>query len=58
VDPNACRYQIDQSLLARRKRELDGELGPRRWAFEHPAIRSRREFLTLRRRMRFFGELG
>lgn len=44
VDPSACRYQIDQNLLAVRKREYDGELGPRRWAFEQPAIRTRREF--------------
>jgi hypothetical protein len=58
VDPNACRYQIDQNLLAIRKREYDGELGPRRWAFEQPAIRTRREFLSLRRRMKALGELG
>jgi predicted TIM-barrel fold metal-dependent hydrolase len=58
VDPSACRYAVDQNLLAQRKRELDGELGPRRWAFERPAIKTRREFLTLIRRRRALGELG
>ena len=58
VDPSACRYAVDRSLLAQRKRELDGELGPRRWAFEQPAIKTRREFMTLIRRRRALGELA
>jgi predicted TIM-barrel fold metal-dependent hydrolase len=57
VDPSACRYQVNQNLLAQKKSRYDAELGPRRWAFEQPAIRTRREFLTLRKRMRAFGEL-
>jgi predicted TIM-barrel fold metal-dependent hydrolase len=58
VDPNVCRYQVDASLLAQRKRELDGEFGPRRWAFEQPAIKTRRDFITLIKRKRALGELG
>jgi predicted TIM-barrel fold metal-dependent hydrolase len=58
VDPNACRYQVDASMLAQRKRELDGEFGGRRWVFEKPAIKTRREFMTLIRRKRALGELG
>jgi hypothetical protein len=58
VDPSACRYAVDQNLLAVRKRELDQEFGPRRWAFERPAIKTRREFVTLITRRRALGELG
>ena len=58
VDPSACRYAVDLNLLAQHKRTLDGELGPRRWAFEWPAIKTRREFLTLIKRRRALGELG
>ena len=58
VDPGACRYEVDRSLLADRKRELDGEHGARRWAFEQPAIKSRREFLALVKARRALGELG
>lgn len=58
VDPNACRYQVSQNLLAQKKQRYDAEHGPRRWAFERPAIQTRRELLTLRKRMRAFGELG
>jgi hypothetical protein len=58
VDPNACRNQVSQNMLAQKKRSYDAEHGPRRWAFEQPAIRTRREFLNLRKRMRAFGELG
>jgi predicted TIM-barrel fold metal-dependent hydrolase len=58
VDPSACRYEVDQSLLAQKKRQLDSELGDRRWAFERPAIKTRREFVTLIKRRRALGELG
>jgi len=58
VDPSACRYQVDQSQLAQRKRALDSEFGGRRWAFERPAIKTRRDFLTLIKRRRALGELG
>ncbi|MDD9966881.1 MAG: amidohydrolase family protein [Myxococcales bacterium] len=58
VDPNVCRYQVDQDMLAQRKRNVDGEFGARRWAFEQPAIRTRRQFINLRRERIAHGELG
>ncbi|MDD9943643.1 MAG: amidohydrolase family protein [Myxococcales bacterium] len=58
VDPNECRYQVDKSMLARRKRNVDGEFGDRRWAFEQPAIKTRRQFINLRRERIAHGELG
>ena len=58
VDPSACRYAVDRSMLAQRKRDVDQEFGARRWAFERPAIKTRREFLTLIKRRRALGELG
>ncbi|MDD9971201.1 MAG: amidohydrolase family protein [Myxococcales bacterium] len=58
VDPNACRYQVDKSMLAVRKRNVDGEFGARRWAFEQPPVRTRRQFINLRRERIAHGELG
>jgi hypothetical protein len=34
VDPEEQRCKIDEGALARLKRSLDGELGPRRWALQ------------------------
>jgi predicted TIM-barrel fold metal-dependent hydrolase len=48
VDPNALRCKMKATTLARIKHELDGELGPRRWAFqEMGGPRTRREFFRL-----------
>lgn len=58
IDPNVCRYKVDQSILARLKRERDSEFGPRRWVFDKPAITNRRQFLALAKMRRALGELG
>jgi hypothetical protein len=50
IDPMARRYKITQTTLARMKEQVDGELGPRRWAFqEMGGPRTRREFMNLAR---------
>lgn len=50
LDPAAVRCQVDASVLARVQRDLDGELGARRWAFDRPkGPRTRREFLSFLR---------
>lgn len=50
IDPNETRRKITQTSLAQRKRDADGELGQRRWAFqEMGGPRTRREFLNLAR---------
>jgi predicted TIM-barrel fold metal-dependent hydrolase len=45
IDPEAMRCELDQGALARTKRWLDAEVGPRRWT-AMPALgpRTRREF--------------
>lgn len=37
IDVAAKRCQVDACATAQLKRRLDEELGPRRWAFQHPA---------------------
>jgi hypothetical protein len=50
VDPNEIRCRIKDSALAKLKRVTDGELGPRRWAFQPMGgPRTRREFLNFAR---------
>ena len=49
VDPNACRYKVSRSQFAARRKMLDERWGPRRHAYNPPAIRSRREFIQLYR---------
>jgi hypothetical protein len=45
--------------LATAKRDLDGELGDRRWAFQKPlGPTTRREFIQLARKNRFEGTPG
>ena len=36
VDPTAARCKVDNSSFAMIKRQLDGEIGPRRWAAKTP----------------------
>jgi hypothetical protein len=50
IDPLAMRCKIMTGALHLFKRELDGELGPRRWAFQRPAVGTRRDFFELLRR--------
>ena len=47
VDPNKCRYKVDQSVFATYKRGLDERFGPRRHAINPPYIKTRRDFLNL-----------
>jgi hypothetical protein len=50
VDPATRRCAADQSTFAQVKRDLDGNVGPRRWVFQKPlGPTSRREFLALAR---------
>jgi len=58
VDPSACRYKVARSDLMAHKLELDDRFGPRRHILTPPAIRTRRQFLSLRRDMAKRGELG
>jgi hypothetical protein len=46
IDPMATRCGIAESELASVKRDLDGEFGRYRWAFDKPVMRTRRDFLT------------
>lgn len=59
IDPKATRTAVDRGALAAWKRELDGELGARRWALVGPqGPRSRREFddlVSFRRAARKIG---
>jgi predicted TIM-barrel fold metal-dependent hydrolase len=51
VDPSAARCKIDSCGTAQLKRYLDGELGPRRWAFQPPkGPRSYADYVELSRR--------
>jgi predicted TIM-barrel fold metal-dependent hydrolase len=48
VNPDEVRCKIDQTSLAMLKRDMDGELGKRRWAFDKiGGPRTRREFANL-----------
>jgi uncharacterized protein len=49
IDANARRCAIQASQVQSLKLELDGEFGPRRWAYEKPPITTRREFFQLLR---------
>jgi uncharacterized protein len=53
LDVDAMRCAVDGSKLAMRKRELDDELGARRWAFHQPPLRTRRDFWAMHRRNGF-----
>jgi hypothetical protein len=44
IDPAATRCGIETSEMARLKRDLDGEFGRYRWAFQKPEIHTRRDF--------------
>jgi len=56
IDPTATRCAIDGSQLAQYKRELDGEFGRYRWAFDRPlGPRSYAEFARLQRLRRAQG---
>jgi predicted TIM-barrel fold metal-dependent hydrolase len=51
IDPEELRCKITTTELAQLKHTMDGELGPRRWAFkEQGGPRTRREFWNLVRR--------
>ncbi|MEY4576937.1 MAG: hypothetical protein RL701_1640 [Pseudomonadota bacterium] len=58
VDPNACRYKVSNSSLMARKLDRDDMFGPRRHAINPPAIRTRRQFLSMRKDMIRRGEIG
>lgn len=56
IDPEAVRCELDKTQLAKVKKQLDGELGERRWAFQRPyGPRTRREFAQLQRWRKFLG---
>ncbi|MET0343873.1 MAG: amidohydrolase family protein [Polyangiales bacterium] len=44
VDPSRARCVIDESAIAQHKRELDGEFGKYRWAYQQPRMTNRRDF--------------
>ena len=51
IDPDEKRCKVDKGALAMAKRQLDSELGPRRWAFQKPlGPTTRREFIEHVRR--------
>ena len=59
IDPEEKRYQIDPMQLATTKRNMDGEFGDRRWAFQKPlGPRTRRDFIQLARKNYFEGKPG
>jgi hypothetical protein len=45
IDPTRTRCRVAASKMALLKRDLDGEFGRYRWAFQRPALRTRRDFL-------------
>jgi hypothetical protein len=50
IDPDATRCKIQEDDLAKLRRDLDGELGGRRWAVQQMGgPRTRREFLQFMR---------
>lgn len=53
IDPVAMRCGIEQSAVFRAKRELDHDLGARRWAFGNPMLTRRRDFWRLLKRSHF-----
>jgi hypothetical protein len=46
ISPDAVRCQVAASPMAKLKRDLDAEFGRYRWAFQRPALRTRRDFLS------------
>ena len=59
IDPKEKRYQVDKSKLATLGKDLDGELGGRRWMFQPlKGPRTRREFLDMWRFRTSQGRLG
>jgi predicted TIM-barrel fold metal-dependent hydrolase len=59
IDPTATRHAVDVSKIAMLSRDLDGELGGRRWMFQPlNGPRTRREFLDLWRWRKHTGMLG
>jgi len=59
IDPDKTRCAVDTSKLALLKRDLDGELGARRWMFQPlGGPRTRREFVNLWRWRNHTGGLG
>lgn len=53
VDPTAIRCAIQGTELAAVKRQLDHDMGKRRWAFNSPILTNRRDFWRLLRRNEF-----
>jgi predicted TIM-barrel fold metal-dependent hydrolase len=51
INPDEIRCKINQTTLAKIKEQMDGELGPRRWALgvHNSGPRTRREFANLAR---------
>lgn len=59
IDPEKARCKMDSSQFASMKRQLDGELGARRWTVKPPlGPTTRREFLNLTRSNRAKGTPG
>jgi len=59
IDPNATRCAVDASKIAMLRRDIDGELGGRRWMFQPlNGPRTRREFIDLWRYRKHVGLLG
>lgn len=49
INAEATRCAIEGTKLAQQKRNLDGEFGERRWAFNKPLLTTRREFWNMHR---------
>jgi uncharacterized protein len=47
IDPVATRCRIEGTELSRFKRQMDAELGPRRWAFHQPMLTKPRDYWRL-----------
>jgi predicted TIM-barrel fold metal-dependent hydrolase len=59
VDPTATRCKVDQSTFSMMKRQLDGEVGPRRWTVKPPlGPRNMDEFMAHAREARAKGVPG
>lgn len=59
IDPNEARHAVDLSKLAQIRRDIDGELGGRRWMFQPlNGPRTRREFMNLWRWRNFTKQFG
>jgi hypothetical protein len=59
IDPTAARCKVNESSFAMLKRQMDGELGGRRWAVKPPlGPRTPQEFVALAREQRAKGLPG